>query len=107
MAYVKGVQSKTPKPFSSAPAGKELRSWLDTHNITYALFGQLVGYKPSVVARFVAGYCRPKWIEWLKIEYLTGIPWNHWLTDTEREEVHTAKLAIDRLRRARPVKPLT
>lgn len=96
-----------PREYATAPAGKELRSWCDSYKITYKLLGELIGYAPDVIARWVSGWQRPRYIERIKIEFLTGVPRDHWLTDAERDEIRLAKTAITRLRNSRPVADLT
>jgi transcriptional regulator with XRE-family HTH domain len=96
---------KVIRRYESCVAGRELRSWMDQHRITYSVLAELIGYTRAVISRWVGGYQRPRWLDWYKIEHLTGIPFSHWLTDEERLEIKKAKIAIDRVRKARPVRP--
>jgi transcriptional regulator with XRE-family HTH domain len=101
------TEPEEKRPFLSVTARKELRGWMDEKRLSYNSLGELLGYSRNYVAHWINGVSRPKFIDWMKLEHLTGIPWSHWLTRAERDEIRAAKIEIDRLRRARPVPELS
>lgn len=95
------------KRFASAPGGKQLRAWLDTKSIKRATFGEFLGVSKHTVNQWIGGMSRPRDIDRVKLEELTGVSFHSWWTEEERTELRHARIAIRRLKTAKPVEDLS